>query len=110
MDLSSVTSSTRTDLKAFDPQLIPPNKQLIVTTREKVYSYDREGVKTLFESRSRGLVAAKLLNINDNQLVIADSQVVVIQDGKRRQQKSLRLKNEEVRSQIFLQKHVLSQK
>lgn len=76
-------------------EVIPRSSHLIVTTPTCVYSWDNEGLTEIFRSHSGGIIAAKEAHNGSATLAIADSQVVILHDVKRRMEKSYELKGTE---------------
>ena len=74
----------------------PTHHQLIVTTKRTVSLWQGPKAIELFHSGSGGIVAAKRLEEDSNMIAVADSQVVVLHDVRRKKQKSYRLKGSEV--------------
>ena len=106
MSRSDVISkrATSSERKPFDPQVankphlsgFPAHHQLIVTTKRSVSLWEGPKAIELFHSGSGGIVAAKRLEEDSNMIAVADSQVVVLHDVRRKKQKSYRLKGSEV--------------
>lgn len=80
----------------FDLPYFPTSHHLVITTSRHVYSCDDSGVTQIFRSGSGGIVAAKRAKDGSGMLAVADSQVVVLHDIKKGQQRSYRLKGAEV--------------
>ena len=75
---------------------LPVGYQLIVTTKNCVYSWDQTGVTELFKSETGGIVAAKKLSGDGETLAVADSQVVVMHNNQRGRHRTYKLKGSEV--------------
>jgi hypothetical protein len=68
----------------------------IIVTTNGIYSWTSDGIKELFRSGSGGIVAARQIHGPQNLLAVADSQVVILHDIDKGQQKSYRLKRTDV--------------
>ncbi|KZF24213.1 hypothetical protein L228DRAFT_259463 [Xylona heveae TC161] len=75
--------------------IFPHTHHLVITTPKHVYSWTTDGVTHLFTSGSEGIVAAKKAKDGSGILAIADSQVVVLHDTRRKMDESYRLKGAE---------------
>lgn len=83
--------------------VFPPDHHLVITTERHVLSYEESGLHKIFQSSSRGILAAKEAGDGSGTLAIADSQVVVLHRVDHGLEKSYRLKGTDVRSRPVLQ-------
>ncbi|KAF2148800.1 hypothetical protein K461DRAFT_232312, partial [Myriangium duriaei CBS 260.36] len=67
---------------------IPCNHHLLITTPGAIYAWDRTGVRKIFKSSKNGILAAKASKDGSNVLAVADSQVVILHDCRRRREES----------------------
>ncbi|THY65997.1 WD40 repeat-like protein [Aureobasidium pullulans] len=74
---------------------IPTNSHLIITTPGGIFSWDHDGVKKLFSSSKKGILAAKEAKDGSQMLAVADKQVVVLHDCKRGREESWGLSGSE---------------
>lgn len=74
----------------------PVEQHLLVTTQKEVITWDQQGIKSVFQSGSRGILAAKEASDGSGLLAVADSQVVVLHDVRQALNRSYRLKATEV--------------
>ena len=74
----------------------PPQHRLIITTTKGVYIWDVYGLTEVFQSGSKGIVAAKRVASGGEMLAVADSEVVILHEFNGGLQKSYRLKGSEV--------------
>ena len=74
----------------------PPQHRLVITTTKGVYIWDVYGLTEVFQSGSKGIVAAKRIASGGEMLAVADSEVVILHDFNGGLQKSYRLKGSEV--------------
>lgn len=76
--------------------VFPSHHHLVIATDGHVLSYDKIGLRKIFQSGSNGILTAKEARDGSGTLAVADSQTVVlhrIEDGLER---SYRLKGSEV--------------
>ena len=85
----------------FNPPTLPKSHHLVIATPGYVCSLSENGIAEIFRSGSKGIVAAKRARDGSGQLAVADSQVVVLHDVKKGQQRSYRLKGAQVCSRSF---------
>ena len=88
--------------------LFPQDHQLIVTTRGEVYCWTRNGIGSMFRSRSLGIVAATKTQTEGNLVAVADSQVVVLHDIKSGAQQTYRLRHKDEVPQIDPENRITS--
>jgi hypothetical protein len=88
-------ASTPTSVReqAFE---FPDNSHLVVTTSAGIFSWDRSGVKKLFNSSKKGILAAREAKDGSQMLAVADEHVVVLHDCKRGREESWGLNGSEV--------------
>ena len=67
---------------------LPPNNHLIITTSGGIFSWDQDGVKKLFSSSKKSILAAKEAKDGSQVLAVADEHVVVLHDCKRGREES----------------------
>ena len=67
-----------------------------MTTKKGVFSWSNRGVKQIFRSRSRGIVAARKVPNKSDLLAVADSHVVILHDVSQGMRRSYRLKGSDV--------------
>lgn len=89
------TASTST-LTVKPTLKIPTNSHLIITTPGGIFSWDHDGVKKLFSSSKKGILAAKEAKDGSQMLAVADKHVVVLHDCKRGREESWGLSGSEV--------------
>lgn len=105
--MSQAGNTHTTGLRLLSKHLILPEKQaimkgfptshhLVVTMSNGVYTWTYQGVKEIFCSQSRGIIAAEKLSDSSNMLAIADSHGVILHDSSKGMQESFRLKEVEV--------------
>lgn len=75
---------------------LPINSHLIITTSGGIFSWDRDGVKKLFSSSKKGILAAREARDGSQVLAVADEHVVVLHDCKRGREESWGLSGSEV--------------
>ncbi|GAM89368.1 hypothetical protein ANO11243_074050 [Dothideomycetidae sp. 11243] len=80
---------------------IPRNHYLLITTSGAIYAWDGNKMHKIFRSSRRGIVVAKASKDGTNLLAIADSQVVVLHDCKRRREDSWSLGNPDGHSRLL---------
>ena len=68
--------------------VFPVAQHLLITTPSRIFVWDCTGIKTVFQSRKRGIRAAVESKDGSGILAIADKHVVVLHDTKRRQERS----------------------
>ncbi|KAK5999838.1 hypothetical protein QM012_004926 [Aureobasidium pullulans] len=73
----------------------PTNSHLIITTSTGIFSWDRDGVKKLFSSSKKGILAAREAKDGSQVLAVADEHVVVLHDCKRGREESWGLSGSE---------------
>ncbi len=88
------------------PVEFPKTHHLVVTTSKGVQYWTSEGIRDVFHSGSKGIVAAKKSRDASGVIAVADSQVVVLHDTGRALEKSYRLKGTDVC--ILLVSHIAS--
>jgi len=76
---------------------LPQNSHLIITTSGGIFSWDQDGVKKLFSSSKKGILAAREAKDGSQILAVADEHVVVLHDCKRGREESWGLSGNEVR-------------
>lgn len=78
----------------------PSNNHLLIACPSKILSWDSGGINTIFQSGKAGIVAAREAKDGSGMLAIADKQVVVLHDTRRRQKKSwgLQADHDEIRN------------
>ncbi|KAG9692034.1 WD40 repeat-like protein, partial [Aureobasidium melanogenum] len=74
---------------------LPKNSHLIITTSGGIFSWDRDGVKQLFSSSKKGILAAREAKDGSQVLAVADEHVVVLHDCKRGREESWGLSGSE---------------
>ncbi|KAH0346613.1 WD40 repeat-like protein, partial [Aureobasidium melanogenum] len=74
---------------------LPTNSHLIITTSGGIFSWDRDGVKKLFSSSKKGILAAREAKDGSQVLAVADEHVVVLHDCKRGREESWGLSGSE---------------
>ncbi|KAH0360704.1 WD40 repeat-like protein, partial [Aureobasidium melanogenum] len=67
---------------------LPINSHLIITTSGGIFSWDCDGVKKLFSSSKKGILAAREAKDGSQVLAVADEHVVVLHDCKRGREES----------------------
>ncbi|QDS68927.1 hypothetical protein FKW77_008361 [Venturia effusa] len=72
--------------------VFPLDHHLVITTERHVLSCDQSGLHKIFQSGSRGILAAKEARDGSGTLAIADSHVVVLHQVDRGLERSYRLK------------------
>ena len=75
---------------------LPTNSHLIITTSGGIFSWDQDGVKKLFSSSKKGILAAREAKDGSQVLAVADEHVVVLHDCKRGREESWGLSGNEV--------------
>jgi hypothetical protein len=75
---------------------LPPNSHLIITTSGGIFSWDQDGVKKLFSSSKKSILAAREAKDGSQVLAVADEHVVVLHDCKRGREESWGLSGNEV--------------
>jgi hypothetical protein len=79
------------------PFELPSNSHLIITTSGGIFSWDQNGIKKLFSSSKKGILAAREAKDGSQVLAVADEHVVVLHDCKRGREESWGLSGNEVR-------------
>jgi hypothetical protein len=79
------------------PFELPSNSHLIITTSDGIFSWDQNGIKKLFSSSKKGILAAREAKDGSQVLAVADEHVVVLHDCKRGREESWGLSGNEVR-------------
>ena len=74
------------------PYSFPSTLQVVVTTCRGVYYWGHHGVRKVFKSESKGIVAAKRTSNEKELLAVADSQVVILHDIDKGIQRTYKLK------------------
>jgi hypothetical protein len=87
--------------------VFPADHHLVITTEQRVLSYDESGLHKIFWSGSSGILAAKEAGDGSGTLAIADSQVVVLHRVEGGMEKSYRLKGTDVRFPLNNNFHLL---
>jgi hypothetical protein len=90
----AATAPTPASQPAFK---LPPTSHLIITTSGGIFSWDQDGVKKLFSSSKKGILAAREAKDGSHVLAVADEHVVVLHDCKRGREESWGLSGNEVR-------------
>ncbi len=75
----------------------PASHQLIITTPKKIFIWSRHGITPIFESGSRGIVAARKTAAGGGLLAVADSHIVLLHDMKKWNERRYKLKGSDVR-------------
>ncbi|CAD0110278.1 unnamed protein product, partial [Aureobasidium uvarum] len=88
----AATASKAVSQPAFN---FPTNSHLIITTSGGIFSWDRDGVKKLFSSSKKGILAAREAKDGSQVLAVADEHVVVLHDCKRGREESWGLSSNE---------------
>ena len=83
------------DFAAFE---FPQNCHLVITTSGAVSTWGASGVREIFRSGSSGIVAARRAKDGGDVLAVADSQVVLLHNSKKKMDRSYRLKGSDVRT------------
>ena len=78
------------------PFVFPTDYHLIITTSGGILSWDKSGVKRLFNSSKKGILAAKEARDGSQLLAVADKHTVVLHDCKRGREESWGLEGDEV--------------
>jgi hypothetical protein len=81
---------------ASSPFRMPSNQHLLITTQKQVLSWDCNGIDSIFESGSEGILAARQAKDDQALLAIADSQVVILHNAAGRHERTYRLKGTDV--------------
>ncbi|KAI4850422.1 WD40 repeat-like protein [Aureobasidium sp. EXF-8845] len=74
---------------------LPSNSHLIITTSGGIFSWDQNGIKKLFSSSKKGILAAREAKDGSQVLAVADEHVVVLHDCKRGREESWGLSGNE---------------
>jgi len=93
---------TETASTAFS---IPDDYHLLITTPGCIYAWDSEGIRAIFTSSRKGIVAAREAKDGSGVLAVADKHVVVLHDTRRATQRSWGLEagEDEVRQLEYAQ-------
>ncbi|KEQ97678.1 hypothetical protein AUEXF2481DRAFT_2611 [Aureobasidium subglaciale EXF-2481] len=75
--------------------IFPKDSHLIITTSGGIFSWDHDGVKRLFSSSKKGILAAREAKDGSQMLAVADEHVVVLHDCKRGREESWGLSGNE---------------
>ncbi|KAI4742690.1 WD40 repeat-like protein [Aureobasidium sp. EXF-12298] len=86
---------------------VPTNTHLIITTSGGIFSWDQNGVKKLFSSSKKGILAAREAKDGSQVLAVADEHVVVLHDCKRGREESWGLSGNEVHTFTYYQTGII---
>lgn len=75
----------------------PDSHELIVTTPRSVFVWSNDGIVPVFQSTTNGIVASRKTAQGGGLLAVADSQVVLLHDMKKGNEKTYKLKGSDVR-------------
>lgn len=75
----------------------PDSHHLIITTPRSVFVWSRDGILPVFQSATKGIVAARKTAKGGELLAVADSQVVLLHDMKKGNERTYKLKGSDVR-------------
>ena len=75
----------------------PDSDQLIITTPRSVFVWSKDGILPVFQSATQGIVAARWMAKGGKLLAVADSQVVLLHDMKKGNERTYKLKGSDVR-------------
>ncbi|KAL9080873.1 MAG: hypothetical protein Q9157_000477 [Trypethelium eluteriae] len=70
----------------------PLDYYLSITTENRILSWDANDLRTIFQSKSGGILSAKAIEDGGSKLAVADSQVVLLHDYERGSSKTYNLK------------------
>lgn len=76
----------------------PDSHQLIVTTPRSVFVWSKDGILPVFQTTTNGIVAARKTAEGGEVLAVADSQVVLLHDMKKGNERTYKLKGSDVRA------------
>lgn len=77
--------------------IFPDSHRLIITTPGSIFVWSRDGISPVFQSATKGIVTARKTAKGGELLAVADSQVVLLHDTKRGNERTYRLKGSDVR-------------
>lgn len=76
----------------------PKSNELIITTPRSVFVWSKDGIRPVFQSATKGIVAARKTAQAGGLLAVADSQVVLLHDMKKGNEETYKLKGSDVRA------------
>ncbi|KAF2229629.1 hypothetical protein EV356DRAFT_376187 [Viridothelium virens] len=79
----------------------PLDYYLSITTENRILSWDANDLRTIFQSKSGGILSAKAIEDGGSKLAVADSQVVLLHDYERGSSKTYNLKGRSSASYVL---------